>query len=84
MQYYCGIDIGASAAKLVLIDRQRQVVAKSVRRSGIDYSATAGECLPPTTAEDALWVHRILEAAYRASAERREVAVREGREEVDR
>jgi (R)-2-hydroxyacyl-CoA dehydratese activating ATPase len=43
--YFCGIDIGASAAKLVLIDRQRQVVAKALRRSGVDYAATAEQCL---------------------------------------
>jgi predicted CoA-substrate-specific enzyme activase len=43
--FACGIDIGASAAKLVIIDRQRQVVAKAVRRSGVDYAATAEQCL---------------------------------------
>ena len=45
MQYYCGIDVGASAAKLVIIDRDRRVVAKALRRSGIDYAATAAGCL---------------------------------------
>jgi (R)-2-hydroxyacyl-CoA dehydratese activating ATPase len=45
MDYFCGIDIGASAAKLVVIDRQRRVVAKSMRRSGVDYAATAEQCL---------------------------------------
>ncbi len=43
--YFCGIDIGASMAKLVLVDQDRQPVAKSLRRSGIDYAATAEECL---------------------------------------
>ena len=42
---FCGIDIGASAAKLVIVDEHRQVVAKSIRRSGVDYSATAEQCL---------------------------------------
>ena len=42
---FCGIDIGASAAKLVILDRNRQVIAKSIRRSGVDYAATAEQCL---------------------------------------
>jgi len=45
MPYYCGVDIGASAAKLVLLDADAQTVAKSVRRSGVDYAATAEACL---------------------------------------
>jgi predicted CoA-substrate-specific enzyme activase len=42
---FCGIDIGASAAKLVILDQNRQVLARSVRRSGVDYAATAEQCL---------------------------------------
>jgi predicted CoA-substrate-specific enzyme activase len=45
MGYYCGIDIGASTAKLVIIDRQSQFVAKSMRRSGVDYAQAAEQCL---------------------------------------
>lgn len=45
MAYYCGIDIGASAAKLVLIDFDRKVVARASRRSGVDYAVTARRCL---------------------------------------
>jgi (R)-2-hydroxyacyl-CoA dehydratese activating ATPase len=45
MQYFCGVDIGASALKLVIIDQDRQVVAKSTRRSGVDYRATAEQSL---------------------------------------
>jgi predicted CoA-substrate-specific enzyme activase len=44
MCYYCGIDIGASAAKLLIIDRDRRAVARAVRRSGVDYAETA-RCL---------------------------------------
>ncbi len=51
MTYFCGIDIGASAAKLVIVDRQRQTVAKAVRRSGVDYAATAEQCLEEALAE---------------------------------
>ncbi len=45
MQYFCGIDIGASSAKLVLIDESGRVVGKSLRISGVDYTETADRCL---------------------------------------
>jgi predicted CoA-substrate-specific enzyme activase len=41
MDYFCGIDIGAAAAKLVLVDADGRPVAKAVRRSGVDYAAAA-------------------------------------------
>ncbi len=44
-RYYCGVDIGASAAKLVLIDDRAALVARAVRRSGVDYARTAALCL---------------------------------------
>jgi predicted CoA-substrate-specific enzyme activase len=45
MRYFCGVDIGASAVKLALIDQDGQQLARAVRRSGVDYSATADACL---------------------------------------
>ena len=45
MRYFCGVDIGASALKLVLIDDTGRVVARAVRRSGVDYAETANRCL---------------------------------------
>ncbi|MEJ2719549.1 MAG: acyl-CoA dehydratase activase [bacterium] len=42
---YCGVDIGASASKLVLIDGTKAVRARIVRPSGVDYKATAEESL---------------------------------------
>lgn len=45
MRYFCGIDIGASAAKLVIVDENRQTVAKALRKSGVDYADTAAQCL---------------------------------------
>jgi predicted CoA-substrate-specific enzyme activase len=45
MRYFCGVDIGASSAKLVLIDEGGKPVARAVRRSGVDYAATADACL---------------------------------------
>ena len=45
MRYSCGVDIGASAAKLVIVDENRRVVGKAVRSSGVDYAETAEACL---------------------------------------
>ncbi len=45
MRYFCGIDIGASSAKLVIVDENRQTLGKAVRRSGVDYAETARRCL---------------------------------------
>ena len=42
---YCGVDVGASATKLVLLDEAKEIRAKIVRPSGVDYAATARECL---------------------------------------
>ncbi len=41
----CGVDVGASATKVVLLDGQRQVLARVVEPSGVDYAATANTCL---------------------------------------
>jgi len=44
-KFYCGVDIGASATKLVLLDGSKKVLAKALRQSGIDYRGTARQCL---------------------------------------
>ena len=45
MPYFGGVDIGASAAKLVIIDETGRTVAKALRRSGVDYADAAERCL---------------------------------------
>ena len=45
MDYFCGVDIGASSAKLVIVDERRQVVAGSLQNSGVDYAKAAEQCL---------------------------------------
>jgi predicted CoA-substrate-specific enzyme activase len=45
LDYFCGIDIGASTAKLAIIDGDGRLVAKAARRSGVDYAQTARRCL---------------------------------------
>jgi len=42
---YCGVDVGASATKLVLIDGASSVRAGVVRPSGVSYAETAHACL---------------------------------------
>ena len=43
--FFCGVDIGASATKLVLLDTGGGVLARAMRPSGVDYAATAAACL---------------------------------------
>lgn len=54
MPHFCGIDIGASAAKLVLIDENGRVAAKTSRRSGVNYTETADSCLAEALTEAGL------------------------------
>jgi predicted CoA-substrate-specific enzyme activase len=42
---YVGVDIGSSRTKVAVVDSERQLLGHSVRRSGTDFSATAGACL---------------------------------------
>jgi predicted CoA-substrate-specific enzyme activase len=42
---YCGVDVGASSTKLVLIDGGDAVRARVVHPSGVNYQATAARCL---------------------------------------
>jgi len=42
---FCGVDVGASATKVVLLDASAERVARAVRPSGVDYHATASLCL---------------------------------------
>jgi (R)-2-hydroxyacyl-CoA dehydratese activating ATPase len=62
MQYFCGIDIGASAAKLVICDESGRIVAKTLRRSGVDYAQVAYNSL-----EEALAAARLTREQIAAS-----------------
>lgn len=48
---FCGVDVGASATKLVLVNHAKAVLARVVRLSGVDYEATARECLEAAKSE---------------------------------
>ena len=39
------MDLGASATKVVLVNGEGEARARVVRHSGVDYAATARECL---------------------------------------
>ena len=45
MRYCCGIDIGASSAKLVIVDETGRIVGRALRRSGVDYAGAAEQNL---------------------------------------
>ena len=45
MRYFCGIDIGASSAKLAIVDETGKVVGRGLRRSGVDYAAVSEHIL---------------------------------------
>jgi (R)-2-hydroxyacyl-CoA dehydratese activating ATPase len=67
MTYYCGIDIGASTAKLVLTDADGGVVAKARTRSGVDYTMTADMLLRDACADasvDRAQIARSLSTGY--------------------
>jgi predicted CoA-substrate-specific enzyme activase len=70
--FYCGVDIGASATKLVLIDGDREQLARVVVPSGVDYQATARSCLDQALADAGL-----------AGAPARTVSTGYGRRNVD-
>jgi (R)-2-hydroxyacyl-CoA dehydratese activating ATPase len=42
---FCGVDVGASATKVVLVDSAGVVRARVLAHSGVDYEATARSCL---------------------------------------
>ena len=67
MEYFCGIDIGASASKLVIVDGEGRVAARALQRSGVDYSRTARALLDQaveTASIDASRIVRSLSTGY--------------------
>lgn len=54
MSHFCGIDIGASTAKLVIMDEARAIVGKAMKRSGVDYAQTANDLLREALTEASL------------------------------
>lgn len=42
---YVGLDLGASRTKVAVLDGRRRLIGHAVRKSGIDFGATAAACL---------------------------------------
>ena len=42
---FAGVDVGASHTKVALIDAEGQILGHAVKKSGVDFSATAETCL---------------------------------------
>jgi predicted CoA-substrate-specific enzyme activase len=54
MNYFGGIDIGSSTAKFAIVDASGRIVAKAMKRSGVDYGKTAQELLATICADAAI------------------------------
>ena len=66
-QLYCGVDVGASSTKLILLSGNREVRGRSIRRSGVDYAATARACLAEAAdiaGAETGQVHRTVSTGY--------------------
>ena len=64
---YCGVDVGASSTKLVVLDEDREVRGRSMQRSGVDYAATARACLADAIDEagaEVVQVRRTVSTGY--------------------
>lgn len=44
-QYFAGIDIGASAVKVIVINKQREIVSQAIHKSGVDLVASSQNAL---------------------------------------
>jgi predicted CoA-substrate-specific enzyme activase len=67
MDYFGGIDIGSSTAKFVITDASGRLVAKAMKRSGVDYGKTAQELLATvcsSAAIDRSAIVRIVSTGY--------------------
>jgi len=67
MKYFGGIDIGSSTAKFTVIDTSGRMVAKAMKRSGVDYGKTAQELLSTVCASAAIdrcAIARIISTGY--------------------
>ncbi len=44
-KYYCGVDVGASTTKAVIINAEAEVLGRAVGPSGMDFEKSARDCL---------------------------------------
>jgi predicted CoA-substrate-specific enzyme activase len=50
-KYYCGVDVGASTAKVVIIDRDGNILGRALAASGMDFEQAAEDCLAGALSE---------------------------------
>lgn len=70
---YCGVDVGASATKVAIINEKKQLISNCVRKSGVDFKTSAMQCM-----EEALG-----RAGKKNEQDRKIVATGYGRGNVD-
>jgi predicted CoA-substrate-specific enzyme activase len=44
-EYYCGVDVGASTTKVVLINGEAEILGSALERSGMDFEQASRSCL---------------------------------------
>ncbi len=44
-QVFVGVDVGASHTKVAVMDRDERLIGHGLKKSGVDFTATANECL---------------------------------------
>ena len=44
-QVFVGVDVGASHTKVAVMDREERLIGHGVKKSGVDFTATANDCL---------------------------------------
>lgn len=47
---YAGVDVGASRTKVAVLDSEKRLIGHDVRKSGVDFTATADACLASSLA----------------------------------
>jgi N-acetylglucosamine kinase-like BadF-type ATPase len=52
---YVGLDMGASRTKVAVIDRHGKMLGHAVKKSGIDFAATAALCLEDSLQQAVTW-----------------------------
>ncbi len=59
---YVGVDVGASAVKIVVLDGQQTIVAEGVARTGVDLALVAQDCLDAVLTRQRLTMDQMVAA----------------------
>lgn len=58
--FYCGLDLGSSRAKLVLIDKDKNILGQTIVRSGSNFNTTANNALSKVLSENNLYKNDLI------------------------